>query len=148
MSLASSLLRASQRARLYAASRCGSTSLSKRRRCASSTTMVPFGCPYPYRVKSHFIPARPLCRAKRGGIGIEAAHERSCNGTNPWSIAVQHIDRRQFMSLAAYGGAVFISGLPAVSGAQTAQDFYFVQLSDSHWGFEGPENPDSRGSLP
>jgi len=61
---------------------------------------------------------------------------------------MEPIDRRQFMSLAAYGGAVFISGLPAVASAQRGQDFYFVQLSDSHWGFEGTENPDPRGSLP
>jgi 3',5'-cyclic AMP phosphodiesterase CpdA len=50
------------------------------------------------------------------------------------------------MSLAAYGGVVFMSGLAA--GAQPSEDFYFVQLSDTHWGFEGPENPDPRGSLP
>jgi 3',5'-cyclic AMP phosphodiesterase CpdA len=61
---------------------------------------------------------------------------------------MQAIDRRQFMSLAAYGGAVFISGLPGAARAQRSEDFYFVQLSDSHWGFEGPENPDARGSLP
>ena len=61
---------------------------------------------------------------------------------------MQAIDRRQFMSLAAYGGAVFISGLPAPAGAQRTDDFFFVQLSDAHWGFEGPENPDARGSLP
>ena len=27
-------------------------------------------------------------------------------------------------------------------------DFYFVQLSDCHWGFEGPPNPDAKGTLP
>ena len=57
-------------------------------------------------------------------------------------------DRRQFMRLSAYGGAVFASTLygPAWSAAQ--EDFYFVQLSDTHWGYEGPENPDARGTLP
>jgi 3',5'-cyclic AMP phosphodiesterase CpdA len=30
-----------------------------------------------------------------------------------------------------------------------SDDFYFVQLSDSHWGFNGPAvNPDARGTLP
>jgi 3',5'-cyclic AMP phosphodiesterase CpdA len=35
-------------------------------------------------------------------------------------------------------------------GASTAQqDFFFVQLSDTHWGFDGPVvNPDARGTLP
>jgi hypothetical protein len=57
--------------------------------------------------------------------------------------------RRQFLQLAAYGGAVFASGLPRTAGAAVAQDdFYFVQLSDTHWGFQGPENPDARGTLP
>jgi hypothetical protein len=66
------------------------------------------------------------------------------------------IDRRQFLQLAALGGgAVFASTLPGCAtpgGAGMAQqkdDFYFVQLSDSHWGFEGKAvNPDARGTLP
>ncbi|HET7548093.1 MAG TPA: metallophosphoesterase [Usitatibacter sp.] len=64
------------------------------------------------------------------------------------------IDRRQFLQLAALGGgAVFASTLPgcgtALAAASEAQDFYFVQLSDTHWGFEGPKvNPDARGTLP
>jgi 3',5'-cyclic AMP phosphodiesterase CpdA len=44
-----------------------------------------------------------------------------------------------------------MSGL--ASGANAADstaydDFFFVQLSDSHWGFEGDANPDARGTLP
>jgi 3',5'-cyclic AMP phosphodiesterase CpdA len=63
------------------------------------------------------------------------------------------LQRRQFMRLAACGGgAVFASALfPSAQAAGTASaapDFYFVQLSDVHWGFEGPENPDPRGTLP
>ena len=60
------------------------------------------------------------------------------------------IDRREFLRLAGLGGAVFASGLAgcASTAAGTAEDFYFVQLSDSHWGFEGPPNPDARGTLP
>jgi len=59
------------------------------------------------------------------------------------------IDRRKFLELAALGGgAVFASTL--ARGAPTAaDDFYFVQLSDSHWGFNGPAvNPDAKGTLP
>jgi len=61
------------------------------------------------------------------------------------------INRRDFMKLAGLGGAVFVSGLTGWSIAAQqagAHDFYFVQLSDSHWGFEGPPNPDARGTLP
>lgn len=63
----------------------------------------------------------------------------------------QNMDRRDFIRFAAFGGVVFASGLPAVnaaSGSAPGQDFYFVQLSDTHWGFDGPPNPDSRGTLP
>jgi len=62
------------------------------------------------------------------------------------------INRRDFMKLAGLGGAVFASGLgrtaSAAYGAGSAvDDFYFVQLSDSHWGFEGPPNPDAKVTL-
>ncbi|MDQ0141842.1 metallophosphoesterase family protein [Cupriavidus necator] len=58
------------------------------------------------------------------------------------------LKRRDFLRLAgAAGGAVFASGLPGWSFGRD-EDFYFVQLSDAHWGFEGPANPDARGTLP
>ncbi|MEG1051070.1 MAG: metallophosphoesterase [Janthinobacterium sp.] len=62
------------------------------------------------------------------------------------------MDRRSFMKLTAIGGgAVFMSGLyghaPAAAAGKTAaapyEDFYFVQLSDVHWGFTGAANPDA-----
>ena len=60
------------------------------------------------------------------------------------------LDRRQFLQLAGVGGAVFMSGLARGAGGTPAagEDFYFVQLSDSHWGFEGAPNPDAHGTLP
>jgi 3',5'-cyclic AMP phosphodiesterase CpdA len=58
------------------------------------------------------------------------------------------IDRRQFLALASFGGAVFASALRGAHAAPAGEDFYFVQLSDTHWGFDGPENPDARGTLP
>ncbi|HXN14940.1 MAG TPA: metallophosphoesterase [Usitatibacter sp.] len=61
------------------------------------------------------------------------------------------IDRRQFLKLSALGGgAVLASSLPGCAGLSASEpDFYFVQLSDSHWGFQGPKvNPDARGTLP
>jgi len=61
------------------------------------------------------------------------------------------MDRRDFLKLAGLGGAVFASGLSACasasSGGAADGDFYFVQLSDTHWGFEGAPNPDARGTL-
>jgi hypothetical protein len=64
--------------------------------------------------------------------------------------------RRELMKLAALGGgAVYFAGLAgcASADAKTADsgpaydDFYFVQLSDSHWGFSGAPNPDAKNTL-
>jgi len=60
-------------------------------------------------------------------------------------------DRRDFLRLAGVGaGVVFASGLAgcaARAGAASA-DFHFVQLSDSHWGFQGPVvNPEAKTTL-
>ncbi len=69
------------------------------------------------------------------------------------------LDRRQFMKLAGMGGVVFASALargaepmgrPGGAGGSgdTADEFYFVQLSDTHIGFQGAPNPDALGTLP
>jgi hypothetical protein len=60
------------------------------------------------------------------------------------------MDRRNFLQLTALGGgAVFASGLSGFASAASGNnaDFYFVQLSDVHWGYQGPNNPDSRITL-
>lgn len=63
------------------------------------------------------------------------------------------MQRRDFLNLsAAGGGAVFLSALtacadPAAGKLAQTPDFYFVQLSDVHWGFQGPPNPDAAGTL-
>ncbi|HEY9677756.1 MAG TPA: metallophosphoesterase [Drouetiella sp.] len=63
------------------------------------------------------------------------------------------IERREFLKLAGIGGVVLLSeviGRPALSlsSAGRAKDFYFLQLSDTHWGFEGAKvNPDAKGTL-
>ena len=64
-------------------------------------------------------------------------------------------NRRELLKLAALGGgAVYASGLAghafAAGGKAAAvpyEDFYFVQLSDTHWGFSGPPNPDAANTL-
>jgi 3',5'-cyclic AMP phosphodiesterase CpdA len=65
------------------------------------------------------------------------------------------IDRRDFAKLIGLGGVVFVSGLGnplRLAGASTAtaapaEDFFFVQLSDTHWGFQGPPNPEAKNTL-
>lgn len=65
----------------------------------------------------------------------------------------KQIDRRDFLKLAGLGGVVFASRLAGMASAADTSagaaydEFFFVQLSDSHWGFEGPPNPDARGTL-
>jgi len=70
-------------------------------------------------------------------------------------------DRRGFIRLAGLGGGVVFAssltrglGLKALgsvvdyASAKVEDDFYFVQLSDTHWGFAGPKvNPDAAGTL-
>lgn len=66
------------------------------------------------------------------------------------------IDRREFLKLAGLGSVVLVSGCTGLgrqAGAAAVetvqQDFFFVQLSDAHWGFSDPDvNPDSAGTLP
>jgi hypothetical protein len=62
--------------------------------------------------------------------------------------------RRDFLSLMGIGGVVFASGLVGCGGAAASaatpalgaspgkrrlagDDFFFLQLSDTHWGFKG-----------
>ncbi|MFI4985965.1 MAG: metallophosphoesterase family protein [Alphaproteobacteria bacterium] len=68
---------------------------------------------------------------------------------------VAKLTKRDFLKLAGLGGgAVFASRLPgfassAFAAGAAADEFYFVQLSDLHWGFKGPQfNPDAEGTLP
>jgi hypothetical protein len=61
------------------------------------------------------------------------------------------INRRDFLKLAGYGSAIFVSGLAGPGRWADAADgdgFLFVQLSDMHWGFSNPAvNPDSTDTL-
>src|SRR5947208_6918760 len=63
------------------------------------------------------------------------------------------LDRRQFLKLAGLGGVVFTSGLgcstnPTGAYPAAQDEFFFVQLSDTHIGFQGAPNPDAQGTLP
>jgi Icc-related predicted phosphoesterase/plastocyanin len=62
------------------------------------------------------------------------------------------IDRRGFLKLMGFGGVVFASGLGSLGNQAHAiseeGDFFFVQLSDTHWGFKNPAiNPDAADTL-
>ena len=65
------------------------------------------------------------------------------------------VSRREFLELAGLAGAgvagvVFASGLHPGRAAASAgkDDFMFLQMSDTHWGFTGPPiNPDATGTL-
>src|SRR5258708_6493674 len=76
-------------------------------------------------------------------------------------IRMSKFDRRGFIKLAGLGGGIVFAsslsrglGLNALgsvvdyANAKVGNDFYFVQLSDTHWGFAGPKvNPDAEGTL-
>ena len=60
--------------------------------------------------------------------------------------------RREFVQLLGLGGVVFASGLAGacsklLKSGGPENDFFFVQLSDTHWGFAGPPNPDAANTL-
>ena len=66
----------------------------------------------------------------------------------------KRLDRRQFLRLAGLGGVAFSSAFTGRSSlgrepAGSHEEFYFVQLSDTHWGFNGPAlNPEAATTLP
>jgi len=63
-----------------------------------------------------------------------------------------NFNRRDFLKLIGMGGAVLVLGQRGSADAAEMpagkDDFLFVQLSDSHWGFNDPKiNPDFAGTL-
>jgi 3',5'-cyclic AMP phosphodiesterase CpdA len=70
----------------------------------------------------------------------------------------QDWNRRDFLALMGVGGLVFASGLPGCAEATPdpsvppasplpREDFFFLQLSDTHWGFQGAPNPQADVTL-
>jgi len=62
------------------------------------------------------------------------------------------MDRREFLKLASIGSVVLVTRLDILANAAEKtpgkDHFIFLQLSDTHWGFSGPEvNPDATGTL-
>jgi len=76
------------------------------------------------------------------------------------------IERRELLKLLAVGGVISASGLAACSASPSPpaasapvgggplmpplvrEDFVFLQLSDIHWGYSGPNNPEASLTLP
>ena len=63
------------------------------------------------------------------------------------------LNRREFLELAALAsagiaGAVYASGLRGAEAAgRPGDNFLFLQMSDTHWGFAGPPNPEAAVTL-
>jgi hypothetical protein len=62
------------------------------------------------------------------------------------------IDRRDILKLMGVGGVVFASGLAGAApkrkkSANDNGDFFFLQLSDTHWGYAGVSNPEADVTL-
>ena len=58
--------------------------------------------------------------------------------------------RREFLELATVSGIAFASGCSRTGALAPApkRDFFFLQLTDTHWGYEGAANPDAAETLP
>jgi Calcineurin-like phosphoesterase len=60
-------------------------------------------------------------------------------------------NRRDILKLMGVGGVVFASGLAGAAGKKkksgTDSDFFFLQLSDTHWGYSGVSNPEADVTL-
>jgi hypothetical protein len=79
---------------------------------------------------------------------------------------MKHMERREILRLFGSCGVVFASGLVACAGphappnsapnpsggppgrrSPALEDLFFLQLSDTHWGFSGPPNPEADTTL-
>jgi 3',5'-cyclic AMP phosphodiesterase CpdA len=89
--------------------------------------------------------------ARRDGEAREGADMVPIHPRMEARMTVHHLDRREFLKIAAVGGIVVVSGCATSRGSGStagSDEFYFVQLSDTHWGFEDDKiNPDAKGTL-
>ncbi|HLK92862.1 MAG TPA: metallophosphoesterase [Polyangia bacterium] len=65
---------------------------------------------------------------------------------------ISESNRRDLLKLLGVGGVVFASGLAGAARSNkkrhAADDFFFLQLSDTHWGYTGVSNPNADVTLP
>ena len=61
-------------------------------------------------------------------------------------------NRRDILKLMSIGGVAFASGLAGAATkkkkSDVSEDFFFLQLSDTHWGYSGVSNPKADVTLP
>jgi len=60
-------------------------------------------------------------------------------------------NRRELLQLLSVAGVTFASGLRGAEAAtrgKREEDFLFLQISDLHWGYQGPANPEAATVLP
>src|SRR5262252_863323 len=67
-------------------------------------------------------------------------------------ISGERPSRRDLLKLATIGGVVFASGLAGAAqrtkkSTPSGGDFFFLQLSDTHWGYSGAANPEADVTL-
>src|SRR3954471_6854218 len=136
---------------------------SKRLRPASSVTLPPMSPVRALRVPDQrtgegadLFPRGPVREFPAGPpVSSSTARIRAALGR---AIMTSSIDRRELLALASLGGLGLVARsalAPAPARAKTApaaqapaEDFFFVQLSDTHWGFRDPAiNPDFEGTL-
>jgi 3',5'-cyclic AMP phosphodiesterase CpdA len=94
-----------------------------------------------------FIPHRQVIFRGISGTPPRSSSRRSNSREDFMS---SDVDRRDFLKLAGLGSAVFASGLgfPGLDAAAAGEDFFFVQMTDTHWGFKNPQvNPEAGHTL-
>jgi predicted phosphodiesterase len=105
------------------------------------------------RLQGELCPMRPVRGFVPCPSGQSAKGMKVWPTTDPGAMTMdKHFSKRDFIKLAGLGGVVFASALRGgIAGAADApgkDDFTFVQLSDTHWGFNGAAaNPDAQGTL-
>src|SRR3954470_10256177 len=140
-SSASAAPRVNQRARLWAAGKWGRSALSKGEG-DTRAGIVPGQTPSRY-------PLFPAEQHRSDEVCHLARRNRRAR-----RMEMAQRTRREFLQFAGVGGIVFASGLLDACAsaerprAEPADDFYFVQLSDTHWGYKGPANPEAAVELP
>src|SRR6185295_12789813 len=102
------------------------------------------------------MPSEPL----RGGPGPSQGPELNRNENPRGTLRAaggqrmsHRTNRREILKLMGVGGVVFASGLAGAAGSPgrkkptTTGDFFFLQLSDTHWGYSGVSNPQADVTL-